>query len=219
MSTTATQADFARLMGVNRSTVTRTWKQAGRLVMVGDLVDVEASRARILATADLARSDVAERHAAERGAVVGQGVETVKVGAGDTATAATAAATARPEAPPPTTPTTPTIDHIGNSYQAARAVKEKYAALSAKAEYERLIADLLPRQDVDQALDDLVATIRSGLENLPHRAAGQLVGKDYDAIIALLKQEVVDMMSEMHKSARQQLATLTGQNVKRSDDD
>jgi DNA-binding protein Fis len=206
---TATQAEFARLMGVNRSTVTRTWKQAGRLVMVGDLVDVEASRARILATADLARSDVAERHAAERGAVVGQGVETVKVGAGDTATA-------RSEALPPTTPT---IDHIGNSYQAARAVKEKYAALSAKAEYERLIADLLPRQDVDQALDDLVATVRSGLENLPHRAAGQLVGKDYDAIIALLKQEVVDMMSEMHKSARQQLATLTGQNVKRSDDD
>jgi DNA-binding protein Fis len=205
---TATQADFARLMGVNRSTVTRTWKQAGRLVMVGDLVDVEASRARILATADLARSDVAERHAAQRGAVVGQGVETVSVGAGDTATAT---ATARSEAPPPTIPA---IDHIGNSYQAARAVKEKYAALSAKAEYERLIADLLPRQDVDQALDDLVATIRSGLENLPHRAAGQLVGKDYDAIIALLKQEVVDMMSEMHKSARQQLATLTGQNVK-----
>lgn len=202
MSTTATQADFARLMGVNRSTVTRTWKQAGRLVMVGDLVDVEASRARILATADLARSDVAERHAAERGAAVGQGVETVKVGAGDTATA-------RSEALPPTTPA---IDHIGNSYQAARAVKEKYAALSAKAEYERLIGDLLPRQDVNQALDDLVATIRSGLENLPHRAAGQLVGKDYDAIIALLKQEVVDMMSEMHKSARQQLATLTGQN-------
>lgn len=204
MSTTATQADFARLMGVNRSTVTRTWKQAGRLVMVGDLVDVEASRARILATADLARSDVAERHAAERGAAVGQGVEAVKVGAGDTATA-------RPEAPPPTTPA---IDHIGNSYQAARAVKEKYAALSAKAEYERLIGDLLPRQDVNQALDDLVATIRSGLENHPYRAAGQLVGKDYDAILALLKQEVVDMMSEMHKSARQQLATLTGQNVK-----
>lgn len=204
--TAATQAEFARLMGVNRSTVTRTWKQAGRLVMVGELVDVEASRARILATADLARSDVAERHAAERGAVVGQGVETVKVGAGDTAIAT---ATARSEALPPTTPA---IDHIGNSYQAARAVKEKYAALSAKAEYERLIADLLPRQDVDQALDDLVATIRSSLENLPHRAAGQLVGKDYDAIIALLKQEVVDMMSEMHKSARQQLATLTGQN-------
>jgi DNA-binding protein Fis len=205
---TATQAEFARLMGVNRSTVTRTWKQAGRLVMVGDLVDVEASRARILATADLARSDVAERHAAERGAVVGQGVETVSVGAGDTATAT---ATARSEAPPPTIPA---IDHIGNSYQAARAVKEKYAALSAKAEYERVIGLLLPRQDVDQALDDLVATVRSGLENLPHRAAGQLVGKDYDAIIALLKQEVVDMMSEMHKSARQQLATLTGQNVK-----
>lgn len=201
---TLTQADFARLMGVNRSTVTRTWKQAGRLVMVGDLVDVEASQARIVATADLTRSDVAERHAAERGAAVGQGVETVKVGAGDTAAAHSKASPAAPAAP--------AIDHIGNSYQAARAVKEKYAALSAKAEYERVIGQLLPRADVDQALDDLVATVRSGLENLPHRAAGQLVGKDYDAIIALLKQEVVGMMSEMHKAARQQLGALTGQN-------
>jgi hypothetical protein len=207
--TAATQAEFARLMGVNRSTVTRTWKQAGRLVMVGELVDVEASRARILATADLARSDVAERHAAERGAVVGAGLAG-KVGAGDTAPDEPMASPTPPATPPGAAESK--IDAIGNSYQAARAVKEKYAALSAKAEYERLIADLLPRQDVDQALDDLVATIRSGLENLPHRAAGQLVGKDYDAIIALLKQEVVDMMSEMHKSARQQLATLTGQN-------
>lgn len=207
---TLTQADFARLMGVNRSTVTRTWKQAGRLVMVGDLVDVEASQARIAATADLGRSDVAARHAAERGAAVGQGVETVKVGAGDTATARSEAE--EKIAASPAAQAAPAIDHIGNSYQAARAVKEKYAALSAKAEYERVIGQLLPRADVDQALDDLVATVRSGLENLPHRAAGQLVGKDYDAIIALLKQEVVSMMSEMHKAARQQLGALTGQN-------
>jgi len=202
--TTATQADFARLMGVNRSTVTRTWKQAGRLVMVGDLVDVEASQARILATADLARSDVSTRHAETRGAAIGQGIAPIKVGVDDTPPTATE----KPATPPIDRP----HDAIRNSYQAARAVKEKYAALSAKAEYERVIGLLLPRQDVDQALDDLVATVRSGLENLPHRAAGQLVGKEYDAILALLKQEVVDMMSEMHKAARQQLAVLAGKN-------
>lgn len=209
--TTATQADFARLMGVNRSTVTRTWKQAGRLVMQGDLVDVEASQARILATADLARSDVSTRHAQARGAAIGQGTAPLKVGADDTVPNAAE----KPATPPIDRP----HDAIGNSYQAARAVKEKYAALSAKAEYERVIGLLLPRQDVDQALDDLVATVRSGLENLPHRAAGQLVGKEYDAILALLKQEVVDMMSEMHKAARQQLASLTGKNGPQTEDD
>ena len=42
-----TQAEFARLKGVSRKTVTG-WKQQGRLVMAGDLVDVDASQALLL---------------------------------------------------------------------------------------------------------------------------------------------------------------------------
>src|SRR5579859_6990272 len=41
-----TQADFARIHGVSRKTVTR-WKSEGRIVMAGDLVDVEASNASL----------------------------------------------------------------------------------------------------------------------------------------------------------------------------
>lgn len=44
---TATQADFARLKSVSRATVTN-WKRQGRIVMIGDLVDVEASQNRLL---------------------------------------------------------------------------------------------------------------------------------------------------------------------------
>jgi len=40
------QADFAKLHGVSRKTVT-TWKARGWLVQVGDEVDVEASNANI----------------------------------------------------------------------------------------------------------------------------------------------------------------------------
>lgn len=177
------QAEFARLFGVDRSHVTRL-KQAGRLVLTDDgHVDVDASRARIAATADPNRDDVVARHAAE------------KVSPVDTA-------------PPPPRHPAPG-DMVGDSYQKARAVKEKYLALDAKATYEQRIGTLIMKDDVQAALDDLVAFARAGLENLPHRAAGLLVGKDFDAIVATLRQEVVGLMDDMHKDARRKLAELT----------
>ena len=113
--TTATQAEFARQMNWNRSSVTRA-KNNGRLVMSGDLVDVEASLQRLEKTAS--RIDVAERHAADR----------------------EAKQTTPPTPPMPQAATTDKKDEeIGYSYQAARAVKERYAALQAKADYEQSI--------------------------------------------------------------------------------
>lgn len=63
--TLETKAAFARRLNWNRSTVTRA-AQAGRLVLSGALVDIEASLARLKAT-EGGRADVAARHAAERG--------------------------------------------------------------------------------------------------------------------------------------------------------
>lgn len=65
--TTASQSAFARQLGFAKSRITQL-KQAGRIVMAADgkSVDVEASIARINATADPGRVDVAERHAAGR---------------------------------------------------------------------------------------------------------------------------------------------------------
>ena len=62
--TTVSQADFAKLKGWNRSTVTRL-KHAGRLVMVDGRVDVEATEARLADTSG-GRDDVAARHASGR---------------------------------------------------------------------------------------------------------------------------------------------------------
>jgi hypothetical protein len=64
--TVETKAAFARRLNWNRSNVTRA-AQAGRLVLVGKLVDVEASLDRIRAT-QAGRTDVSARHAAQRGA-------------------------------------------------------------------------------------------------------------------------------------------------------
>ncbi len=65
---TETLAAFARRLGVNRSTVTRH-AQAGRIVLAGKRVDVEASLARLAQTTGT-RPDVSARHAAQRGAEV-----------------------------------------------------------------------------------------------------------------------------------------------------
>lgn len=136
--TTATQSEFAAHIGVAKSYITAL-KQAGRLVMTpdGKLVEVEASQARIAATADPQRDDVAARHAQQREA----------------------------------SPAEPAHDKIGSSYQAARAVKEKYAALSAKLDYEKNSGDLIPKVDVDFVLNDYGATLRSMMETLADRLA------------------------------------------------
>lgn len=63
--TLESRAAFARRLGVNKSTITRAF-QAGRLVMQGNLVDIEPSLARWHATKG-GRDDVAERFAAQRG--------------------------------------------------------------------------------------------------------------------------------------------------------
>lgn len=136
--TTETQAEFGRRLGVSKSYINKL-KNAGRLVMEDDRVNVEASQARIATTADPQRDDVAARHAANRAA--------------------------------PSAPAAPAHDPVGNSYQAARAVKEKYAALQAKADYEKSIGDLIPRADVDFVLNDYGATLRGLLENLADRLA------------------------------------------------
>lgn len=66
--TTESQAAFARRLGVNRSTVHRH-VDAGRVVTIGKLIDVEASLARLAQTTG-GRPDVSARHAEKRGSAI-----------------------------------------------------------------------------------------------------------------------------------------------------
>lgn len=170
------QAEFARLQGQARSYVTAL-KQAGRLVMVGDRVDVEASRAKIAGTADPNRDDVAQRWAEQRPQPSAVNPENSQNLAGN----------------------------IGNSYQAARAVKEKFAAMTAKLDYERAIGKLVERSAVEAAIEDVTSVIRQALEQMPHRTAPELVGKDLDAIRATLKQEIHTALADMEREFTKRL--------------
>ncbi len=181
MTTLVTQAEFARLEGKARSYITAL-KKAGRLVMEGDKVNVEASRALIAGTADPNRDDVAKRWAEQR-------PQAAAVDAGNQANSA---------------------DKIGNSYQAARAVKEKFAAMTAKLDYERAIGKMVEKTDVEAAIEDVVTTLRQAMEQLPHRTAPELVGKDLDAIRATLKQEIHGALAEAEREFTKRLEMIGG---------
>lgn len=91
----------------------------------------------------------------------------------------------------------------------AQTRNEMAKADLAEMERDKMRGLLIERELVEMALADVVALARQGIENLPHRVAAQLVGKDFDQIMATLKQEVVAMMGEMHRESGRQLAELT----------
>lgn len=187
MSNFVTQAEFARLLGISRSYVTAL-KKADRLVMnaIGNVL-VEESRQRIAATSDPNRDDVAARWASQR-------ITPISI-------------------------KTPPVDQIeddgaesihagGHDYHKARAQKEHFLAEQARIDFERAIGKLVERADVDAAIADVVTTFRQRMENLPHRTAPELVGKDLDAIRAMLKQEVHGALVEMEREFSRQLSEI-----------
>ncbi len=55
------------------------------------------------------------------------------------------------------------------------------------------------RHPTEGAIADVVTAFRQRLENMPHRIAPEIVGKDLDAIRATLKQEVFGALAEMER--------------------
>lgn len=90
-------------------------------------------------------------------------------------------------------------DSIGSSYQAARAVKERYQAMHAKLEYEVASGQLVKKSEVDAAVADVVTMFRQALEQVPYRTGPELVGKGLDAIRAVLKQDLHAVLSDMER--------------------
>lgn len=172
MTTAVTQAEFARQIGVARSYVTAL-KKADRLVLnaIGNVL-VEESKKRIAETADPNRDDVAARHSASR-----------------------QDSTVNPEIDEKTEDETPS----GHDYHKARAQKEHYFAEQARIDYERAIGKLIEKADAAAAIEDVTSVIRQSLENMPHRTAQELVGKDLDAIRATLKQEIHNALADMER--------------------
>lgn len=178
------QAEFARRMGWNKSTVTRL-KQAGRLVMDGARVDVTASLARIEETGGM-RFDVAERHAAQRMQQACQKTATAPLawlGDGEGQGGGTIA----PPAPDAA---------VGERRSDAQARKESALADLAEMDVKQKRGELIPKPDVDAALRSFGASVRAKLDVLPDQLAPILVAvDDLDEIHALLAEHCRGILS------------------------
>ena len=101
-----------------------------------------------------------------------------------------------------------TIDQVGNSYAAARAIKERYQAMLSKLQYERESGILVLKSDVAASVADIVTRFRLASENLPFRVSPELVGKDLDQIRAILKQHVFETLNELARGFDKALEAL-----------
>lgn len=139
-----TLKQFARLLDVSPGYITEL-KQAGRLVQDdAGRVLVDASRASIKDTADPAKDGVRARHEAGRHGGGQDVAADHDPGAGGHSGGAS----------------------IGSTYQAARAVKERYLAMEAKRAYEQAIGKLMDASHVEAAVVDAVSKLRARLELL-----------------------------------------------------
>lgn len=89
-------------------------------------------------------------------------------------------------------PEQPAEKLIGGDYQSARAQKEKYLALQAKADYEKAIGKLVEGADVRRAGAEIGILIRTALENMPDQLAAELAPIDDPARIHALMIEHVE---------------------------
>lgn len=182
------QADFARHMGATPSYITQL-KTAGRLVMQGAMVNVEASKQRIEDTKDPSKAGVADRHGQER----------EQKSFDSDASAPLSTGQDRPQS------AGPSINDItgkaGSVYQQSRAMKEKYNAMQAKIAYEKEVGILLVAADAKAAVADGDAIIRNRLESLPDMLAPQLAAEnDEQKIRAMLMDHIEHVLGELSRS-------------------
>lgn len=87
---------------------------------------------------------------------------------------------------------------IGNSFQASKAVNEKYKALTSKLEYERASGKLIDSEEARLFAADLAASFRAALEILPDRLAPELVPlNETETIRALLVESFEQVLTDL----------------------
>ncbi len=177
------RADFARRLNCKRSYVTAL-AAAGRLVLdeSGAQVDWQASMERIEATRDPSKAATVARHAAAR-------TQTAPVVPDEAQDA----------------PESPDRGSAGNQtegYQKARAMRETYAAMSARLEYERAIGKVVVVADVRAAIAASDALIRQRLEAMPDIEAPQIaaLGGQEHAIRLHLSEAIERILADLSRS-------------------
>ena len=181
------QAEFARRMApklgreVARSTVKR-WADAGRIVMTGKLVDVEASERQLNATQG-ARDDVADRHTQEHA---------------EKSTTPPSDANSGPNYGQHEPLKDQTIDKARHIRAVAEARIRHAEAEIREMERDEQAKRLMQVADVNFALDDYGATLRGLMETFADRLAPVIYPlQSLEETYATLSEAAETVLSEM----------------------
>jgi hypothetical protein len=86
------------------------------------------------------------------------------------------------------------------AYAEARAKRERFAAARAELEFERAAGNLVPLDEVTEAVGSAVVTLRIDLENLPARLAGRLIDLSEEEARELLCSEIERALERLSAS-------------------
>jgi hypothetical protein len=187
MTTTATLSEFARHIKRSPSYVTKL-KQAGRLVLVENEVDVAASIRRIEQTESGRRPDVGERHSQNRGAP--------PPGPIDAGPMAPAGPEPLPDDAAPT---------IGSRAYWERVDREEIARMR-QMDRRKMEGELVDRADVDFVLNDYGATLRGLLERLADRLSPQVYPlKTLEETHAGITEAVEELQRELAETMKRRV--------------
>ncbi|AWN43156.1 hypothetical protein [Methylobacterium durans] len=193
MAAEVTQAEFARLRGVSRKTVTE-WKAKGLLSMTpAGLVKVEESEWLL-----------ADRPQNYRGGATNRGARAEAPSAKPAAArpapveAATGDAQAVEASEILTQSPAQIAEALGWTTAEAQRVKEIYLALLRRQEYEVEQGKLVQIEAVAAQVEREYAVVRERLLAIPGKLASKLVGLDRAEIDAALLAEVSEALNELH---------------------
>ena len=211
-----TQAQFARIQGVNKSTVTR-WLRSGRMQAAPNgLIDVQAAQRMLEATGSpephhqARKAQFDEAREAATGAFSGQG-----------ATYPTQSGKKTPTGPENSHATTnatsgnagaamPTAEKIGTALKLETYKLQKAKAETANVELDKMAGALVERAEVDYVLTDFGNTLRALLEAMPDRLASQLstLHGDVAAMHKAIAEAMHDALASMAETMKRKTERL-----------
>jgi phage terminase Nu1 subunit (DNA packaging protein) len=186
--TRVTQAEFARLCGVNRSTVTR-WLRAGRIVAdPSGLIDPEAAaRMRAATESPLPHHQArkAQFDEARVAATTSEPASATQEAAGDEDEGQG-------------------MEALGQQLKRATVDLQRRKAELAALEVDEKAGALVEMAEVQYVLHDLGTTLRTLLEGLPDRLTGELAAHQGDA--NAMHKSLEDAAREMLLAISEQMA-------------
>nr|SPS06250.1 protein of unknown function [Candidatus Nitrotoga fabula] len=173
-----TKSEFARLMGVHKSTVTK-WADAGRIEVINGRINVHEARRRLTATENphpQAQAQI-DRHASEK-AVRMQNSSSVH--------------------------STPALEKIGTALKIETYKLQKAKAEIANLELDRAAGLLVERAEVEYVLAEFASTFRYLLESLADRLAPAIAAHrgDVTAIHAEIELASAALLNEMSEAMK-----------------